>query len=105
MSIITIGGNLFSRHPINFNRVHKYSKDLISVIITLGTTVIGARTVFNGLTNNNIGIRAHDIKHSNGMCVVRFYDKIFTKALFGLDIEMLYPLSYAYKYFFTLYTI
>ena len=36
MSIDTIGGKLYSNHPKNMNRAHKYNKDLLSIIITLG---------------------------------------------------------------------
>ena len=34
-----IGENLFTRHPKNINHVHKYNKDLLSVIIYLETDV------------------------------------------------------------------
>ena len=40
-SLETIGGNLYARHPNNLNHVHKDSKDLLSVIIILGTDVRG----------------------------------------------------------------
>ena len=40
MSLAAIGGNLYTRHPNNLNRVHKDSKDLLSMIIILGTDVI-----------------------------------------------------------------
>ena len=42
----TIGGNLYTRHPENLNHAHKDSKDLLSVIIILGTDVHGGETVF-----------------------------------------------------------
>ena len=45
-SLANIGGNLYTRHPKNLNHVHKDSKDLISVIIILGTDVHGGETVF-----------------------------------------------------------
>ena len=35
-SLATIGGNLFTRHTNNLNRLHKDSNDLLSVIIILG---------------------------------------------------------------------
>ena len=35
-SMAVISGQLFSNHPKNLNHVHKDSKDLVSVIITLG---------------------------------------------------------------------
>ena len=45
-SLVNIGGNLFTRHPNNLNRVHKDSNDLLSVIITPGTDVHGDEIVF-----------------------------------------------------------
>ena len=45
-SFATIGGNLYTRHARNINRVHKDSKDLMSVIIILGTYVNVGETVF-----------------------------------------------------------
>ena len=46
MSLATIGGNLYKRHANNLNHVHKYSKDILSVIIILGTDVNGGEAVF-----------------------------------------------------------
>ena len=46
-SLATIGGNLYTRHSKNLNHVHKDSKDILSVIIILGTDVHGVETVFN----------------------------------------------------------
>ena len=55
-SLATIGGKLYTRHPKNINHVHKDSKDLLSVIIILGTYVKGGETVFyNGENMNDIG--------------------------------------------------
>ena len=45
-SFATIGGNLYTRHPKNFNRLHRDSNNLLSVIIILGTDVNGGETVF-----------------------------------------------------------
>ena len=43
-----------------FIHVHKYSNDLMSIIITLGTYVNGGEIVFlNGFTMKKIGKRAH----------------------------------------------
>ena len=42
-----IGGNLYTRHAKSLNHVHKDSKDLMSVIIILGTDVHGGETVFS----------------------------------------------------------
>ena len=45
-SLATIGGNLYKRYARNLNHIHKDSKDLLSVIIILGTDVHGGETVF-----------------------------------------------------------
>ena len=45
-SLVTIGRNLFTRHPKDINHVHKYSNDLLSLIIILGIDVYGGETVF-----------------------------------------------------------
>ena len=44
--IAVIGGKLFSNQPINVNHFHKDTKDLLSVIINLGTNISGGDTVF-----------------------------------------------------------
>ena len=76
-SLETIGGNLYTRHAKNLNHVHKDSKDLMSVILILGTDVHGGETVFfNGETLNDVGKRAHVLKHSHGRCVIGSFDKI-----------------------------
>ena len=36
ISIDVIGGQLYRNHPRNLNYIHKDTKDLVSVIITLG---------------------------------------------------------------------
>ena len=45
-SLSNIGGNLYTRHVQNLNHVHKDSKNLLSVIIILGTYVNGGETFF-----------------------------------------------------------
>ena len=62
-SLAAIGGNLFSRHTNNMNNVKKDKNDPLSMIITLGTNVNVGETVFNGLTTNYLGERAHILKH------------------------------------------
>ena len=44
--IAVIGGKRFSNHPKNMNHVHKYTKYLLSVKITLKNNISGADTVF-----------------------------------------------------------
>ena len=103
MSLVNIGGNLFTRHPNKKNHVHKHSNYLLSVIIVLGTDVHCGVTVFNGITINDIG-KEHRllIIHTEGVWLVLLI-KNFIKALFGMDPEVLYLLSYTNKYFFNLY--
>ena len=75
--LATIGGNLYTRHVKNLNPVHKYSKDILLVIIILGTDVNGGETVFyDGENMNDIGKRAHVLKHSHGRCVIGYSDEI-----------------------------
>ena len=45
-SLATIGGHLYTIHAKNLNHVHKDSKDLLSVIIILGTDFNGGETVY-----------------------------------------------------------
>ena len=68
-----IGGNLYTRHVKNLNHVHKDSKDLLWVIIILGTDVNGGETVFYDSKNmNDIGKRAHVLNHSHGKIIETF---------------------------------
>ena len=41
-----IGGKLYSNQPKNLNHVHKDSKDMVSVIITMGKDISGGDTMF-----------------------------------------------------------
>ena len=69
---------------MGWNTSHRDSKDLLSVIIILVTDVNGGETVFyDGLNINDIGKRAHVMKHSHGNCVIGSFDKFYMKALFG----------------------
>ena len=62
----------------NLNHVHKESKDLLSVIIILGTDVNGGETVFyDGENMNDIGKRVHVLNHSHGRCDIVSLDKKF----------------------------
>ena len=73
----TIGDNLFTIHPKNINNSHKDSNYIMSVIIILGTNAHGGEIVFyDGKKINDIGKRAHVLKHSHGRCVVGAFDKI-----------------------------
>ena len=57
-SFVTIGSNLYTRHPKSINHVHRHSNNLLSLIIVLGTDVNGGKTVFNDEDKmNDIGKR------------------------------------------------
>ena len=103
MSLETIGGNLFTRHPKNINHAHKDSHNLLSVIIILGTNVHGGEIVFNDGDNmNNIGKIEHVLKHPHGRCVVGPFDKILHEDfIFTVHRDVLY-LSSTNQYLFTL---
>ena len=102
-SLATIGGNLYTRHPKNLNHVHKDSKDLLSVIIILGTYVNGGETVFYDVDHmNDIGIISHVLKHSHGRSVIGSFVKFYMKAQFGLVKELFYHLSSTNQHFLIL---
>ena len=51
-SMAVIGGRLFSNHHKNMKNIHKDSKDLVSIIITLGKDTSGGKTMFyDGVKN------------------------------------------------------
>ena len=82
----TIGENLYTRHVKNRNYVHKDSKDLLSVIIILGTDDNGGETIFNdGENMNDIGKRAHVLNNSHGKCVDGAFDKILHEGSIWAD--------------------
>ena len=69
-SMTVIGGKIFSNNPKNMNHFHKYSKYLLSVIITLGNNMRGGNTVFyDGLKSTDLGSRAHILKKLHGIMI------------------------------------
>ena len=55
-----IGGKLYSNHHKNLNHVHKDSKYMVSIIITVGKNVSGGDTMFyDGVKTSDLGSRAH----------------------------------------------
>ena len=77
-SIAVIGGKLFSNHPKNMNHVHKYTKYLLSVIITLGTNISGRNTVFNDRVKiSDLGNRSHVLKYLHVIMVFGPFEKCF----------------------------
>ena len=75
-TLVNIEGNLYIRHTQNSNHVHKYSNDIISVIIIFVRDVHGGEIVFkNRMSMNDIGKRKNFLKHSHANCVVGAFDK------------------------------
>ena len=68
MSLTTIEGNLHTKYTKDLNHVPKEVNDLLSVIIVLGNDVHSGQiiSIVNGITMNNIGKRAHVLRHSHG---------------------------------------
>ena len=103
-SLATIGGNLFTRHTKNINHAYKDSKNLLSVIIILGTDVHCVVTVFNDEENmNDIGKISHVPKHSHGRCVVGPFDKILYKGSIWTGHRAILSLILHKSIFFTFY--
>ena len=46
---------MFSGHPKNMNNVHRYTKDILAVIITLGTNYSGGENVFKWNKTSDLG--------------------------------------------------
>ena len=71
-----IGGKLFSNHPKNMNHVHRYKKDLLSVITTMVKNIRGGDTMFyNELKTSDLGSRSHVEKHLNGIMIFGPFEK------------------------------
>ena len=67
----------YTGHAKNLNHVHRYIRDLLPVIIFLGTDVNGGETVFyDGENMNDMGKIAHVLKHSHGRCDIGAFDKL-----------------------------
>ena len=83
-----IGGKLYRNHPKHLNHVHKDTKDLVSVIMTLGKYICGGDTVFyDGVKPSDFGSRAHILKHLHGRMVFGPFEFFPMKVLFGVDTE------------------
>ena len=51
-----ICGKLYSYHPKNLNHVHKDSKYMVSVVITVGDNISGGDNVFyDGVKTSDLG--------------------------------------------------
>ena len=87
-SIAVIYGRLYSNHPKNLNYVHKYSKYLISVVITIGGNISGGGTLFyDGVETSELVNRSHLLKHLQGRMIFGPFEKKSMKVLFGEDIK------------------
>ena len=87
-SMAVIGGKLYSNQPKNLNHVHKDSKDMVFVIITVGKYISGGDTVFyDGVKTSDLGSRSHILKHLHGRIIFGSFEKKSKKVLFIVDIE------------------
>ena len=72
-SIAVIGGKLFSNKPKNMNSVHKDTKDLLYVMITLVTNIsVGDTVIYDGVIISDLVNRAHVLKHLHGRILFLF---------------------------------
>ena len=68
--IAVIGGRLYSNHYKNLKHIHKHSKYLVSVIITVVENISVGDTVFNdGVKTSDLGSRDHVLKHLHGRMI------------------------------------
>ena len=73
-----IGGQLYRNHPRNLHHIHKDTKDLVSVIITLGENIIGGDTVcYDRMKTCDFGNISHILKHSHGRMVFGPFEKVY----------------------------
>ena len=65
-----IGGIISSNHRKNLNHIHKKSKYLVYVIITLGGNIsVGGTVFYYGMKTYDLGSRAHVLKHLHGIMI------------------------------------
>ena len=70
-----IGGRIFSNQPKNLNHIHKDSKYLVSVIITLGENMSGGDTVFyDWVKTSDLGSIAYVFKKLYGRMIFGPFD-------------------------------
>ena len=73
-----IVGKLYSNQPKNMNHINKDSKDMVSVIITVGKDISGGYTVFyDGVKTSDLGSRANILKHLHGRMIFSPFEKVF----------------------------
>ena len=73
------------------NNLNKYSKDLVTVIITLGHFLSGGETVFyDGVRHIDLGKIAHLLKNLCGRKIIDPFERCFHEgSLWTLHIEIL----------------
>ena len=60
------------------NHVHKDTKDLVSVIITLGKDIsVGDIVFYDGVKTSDLGSSAHILKHLHGRMIFGPFEKVF----------------------------
>ena len=73
-----IGGKLYSNHHKNLNRVHKDSKYMVSIIITVDKNISGGDNVFyDGVKTSYLGSIAYILKHLYGRRIFGPFEKVF----------------------------
>ena len=91
-----IGGRIFGNHHKNLNHVHKNSKDLVYVIITLGENISGGDTVFyDGVKTSDLGSRAHVLKILHGRMIFGPFEKIPSR--YSLERTQSHNILYPHK--------
>ena len=66
-SISSIRELIYSNSPKNMNNIHKDSKDLVSVTISLGKSISqGGKVLYYGLKQTKLGGKDHVLIHLHG---------------------------------------
>ena len=89
-----VGGKQYSNHTKNLNHVYKYTKDMVSVIITVGKHISGGDTVFyHGVKTSDLGSRSHILKHFYGRMIFGPYEKVFHEGTLWGGYRAIFTLS------------
>ena len=72
-----IGGRIFSNYYKNLNHVNKYSKYLVSGIITLEADINGGdNMLYDGVKTSDLGSRAHVLKYLHERMIFSLFKKL-----------------------------
>ena len=83
-SMAVISGKLYSNKPKNLNHVHKDSKDLVYVIITMGSIISGWDTVFyGGVKTSELGSKSYVLKNLHGRMIFGPFETIHEGTLWS----------------------